>query len=187
MTTATRLLLALLLVSLAACSGRPDRIAGFTERPGNQFDRQGRFNGVFVGEGREASCTAPGGETRAYDPPVVAGVIDNGTFIGNLDGCRVEMNVYTDGVVQGWTFIRTHRFIPITYTLFDGRFEGPDRIVGRFDQVMQGSEASCSRGPVVMERRDIGEALATADATVADAIEFFSPSTRCRTGGIQFP
>ena len=191
MTMATRAFLSanfvvMLLLTTMACTSRPAQIVTFDARSASPVDRTGRFDGVYVGEGQAVACQTPADGTRQYDPPIVAGVISSGTFTGNLDGCRVEMKVYTDGMVQGWTFIRTHRFIPITYTMFDGRIEG-NRIVGTFDQVIQGSSAQCQRGPVVMEKRDISEALAKAEATVQDAIEYFSPSTRCRTGGVQFP
>jgi hypothetical protein len=183
---ALRLLLILVLFAIAACSSRPSQIAAFDARPDNLIDRTEKFDGIYVGEGQAAACETPKDGMRQYDPPIVAGVISKGSFIGNLDGCRVEMKVFKDGSVQGWTFIRKRRFIPITYTMFDGQFDG-DRIVGDFDQAVQGNPVQCRRGPVIMEKQDIDKALADLNATVQDAIEYFSPSARCRTGGIQFP
>ena len=183
MTIRRRLLLVSMtacLAGMAACSGRPAGYAAFEPLPG-ALDDAGRFDGVYEGEGEVRRCLTPGGETRTYDPPVIAGVVRRGRFDGNLDGCRVTLDVYADGSLRGWTFIRTHRLVPITYSLFEGRaIDGS--IAGRFEQVVQGSALRCDRGPVLLGRRDLdpGE-------TAAEAVDLYSPAARCRTGGIQFP
>ena len=179
------LLLVASLAVLGACSSRPAGYAAFQSVP-QPLDTQGRFDGIYVGEGEARRCTTYEGEVRTYDPPVVAGVVQGGQFTGNLDGCRVSMDVYADGSVRGWTYIRTHRFVPITYSLFAGRV-ADGRIAGQFDQVLQGSELRCDRGPVVLTRRDIAAELARRNETLEEAIDDFSPGQRCRTGGFQFP
>lgn len=170
---------------LAACTGRPAGYAAFEPLP-QALDSQGRFDGIYAGEGEARRCTVPGGEVRTYEPPVVAGVVERGQFVGNLDGCRIVMDVYADGSVRGWTFIRTHRLVPITYSLFEGRFAN-GVLAGRFEQVMQGSGARCERGPVVLARQDAAGSLDLAQMAPDDAVELYSPAARCRTGGFQFP
>lgn len=178
------LVVACCLTVLAACTGRPAGYAVFEPLP-QALDSQGQFDGVYVGEGESRSCVIPGGNVRIYDPPVIAGVVHRGQFVGNLDGCRVAMDVYAAGSVRGWTFIRTHRLVPVTYSLFEGRI-ADGALAGRFEQVLQGG-ARCDRGPVVLTGRDIESERDPQHATLDDAIEFYSPATRCRTGGSQFP
>ncbi len=187
MTVTRRLcpLFAVCLAVLAACSSRPAGYAAFEPLP-QALDSRGQYDGIYTGEGETRRCAVPGGEIRSYDPPVVAGVVNRGQFVGNLDGCRVAMDVYADGSVRGWTFIRTHRLMPVTYSLFEGRI-ADGVLVGRFDQVMQGSGARCERGSVVLTRQDISDDLARAQVAAEDAVELYSPAARCRTGGIQFP
>ena len=168
-----------------ACSPRPDGYAAFSGPEGVPLEARARFDGTYIGGGEPRVCETSEGPVT-YDAPVVAGIVRGDYFVGNLDGCRVEMNVYEDGTVRGWTYIRTHRFIPLTYSLFDGKVEDGS-IVGQFEQVLQGSGRYCDRGPVVLNRQDIEAELVRAGATVEQAIDYFAPPTRCRTGGIQFP
>ena len=182
----TRLAVVLVSISLlAACSRRPTEFAAFQEPPGVSLESGSRYDGAYFGTGDPAVCDTGDGPVT-YEAPRVAGFIRNDRFVGNLDGCPVKLDVYADGTVRGWTYIRTHRFIPVTYSLFDGRV-GDKKILGRFDQVLQGDLSHCARGTVVLDRLDIGERLREAGATVEEAIDFYAPPTRCRTGGFQYP
>lgn len=176
--------LIVLCILVGACTNRPLHPA-FSD-PGVRRAAGGSFDGVYAGEGTAATCVTPDGESATYDAPVIAGVVTQGRFAGNLDGCLVDMTVYADGTVRGWTYIRSHRFVPLTYSLFDGQVSG-DTIVGQFDQITQNSTATCNRGSVTLSRLDPDAVPAEAGETIGEVIEYYSPSTRCRTGGIQFP